>query len=158
MQCVCVCATVLTCVKCHYIYILELNMYLLVTYLPGSVASQGAIDLVAPKLLAINNKNEKMTYPHSSHHPIQSLSLLSSHLAKRLILFQSASFSPHVSISMFHNSASFRPPVSVGLFQSACFSPPLSIHLFQSACYSPPVSVGPFQSDCFSPHVSVCMF
>jgi hypothetical protein len=59
MQCVCVCATVLTCVKCHYIYILELNMYLLVTYLPGSVASQGAIDLVAPKLLAINNKMKK---------------------------------------------------------------------------------------------------
>ena len=96
-----------------------------------------------------------MTYPHSSHHPIQSLSLLSSHLAKRLILFQSASFSPHVSISMFHNSASFRPPVSVGLFQSATFNPPVSVSMLQSACFSRPVSVGVFQSVCFNRPVSV---
>jgi hypothetical protein len=139
MQCVCVCATVLTCVKCHYIYILELNMYLLVTYLPGSVASQGAIDLVAPKLLAINNKMKKWPIPTAPTTP-------SNHWVSCLRTWQKGSFC-------------FNPPVSVRTFQSACFTtPPVSDRQFQSACFSRPVSVRHFQSTCFSQHVTVRLF
>ena len=38
-------------------------MYLWVTYLPDSIASQGAIDLAAPKLLAIIHKMKQAPLP-----------------------------------------------------------------------------------------------
>ena len=38
-------------------------MYLQVTYLRGSVTSQGALDLAAPKLLATINKMKKLPIP-----------------------------------------------------------------------------------------------